>query len=174
MAFVSSLSHAGPDSFYVTNDNFFHFDNTMLRVLYGLLLHKWLHSNIVFFDGFKAIEAIGGVHPNGINMDKNERLACCSCKYGCYLMNCKTQRTRYHDLHISERQEGYWNPGYLLNFRPIPPQLLGNFARPQISAISEKSPVSRQQLEFEPNARTLELRLGVLPYMSIDRIPSIA
>jgi len=52
-----------------------------------------LHCNIVFFDGFKAIEAIGGVHPNGISMDKDERLAFSSCKYlCCYLMSCKTQR----------------------------------------------------------------------------------
>jgi len=59
-----------------------------------------LHCNIVFFDGFKAIEAIGGVHPNGIIMDKNERLAYCRSKYlCCYLMNYNTQSIRYHDLH---------------------------------------------------------------------------
>lgn len=28
----------------------------------------------MFFDGFKAMTAIGGLNPNGITMDKNERL----------------------------------------------------------------------------------------------------
>lgn len=77
----NNLHAVGPDSFYVTNDNFFHFDNTLLRVLHTFLLNKWLHCNIVFFDGFKAIEAIGGVHPNGINMDKDERFVFTSALY---------------------------------------------------------------------------------------------
>lgn len=63
----------GPDSFYVTNDNFFHYDNTFLRFLSTFFLFHWLHGNIVFFDGFKGIEAFGGGHPNGISMDKDER-----------------------------------------------------------------------------------------------------
>ena len=67
--------HAGPDSFYVTNDNFFHFDKPVLCYLYRFLLHNWLHANIVYFDGFKATEAIGGVDPNGITMDKDKRFA---------------------------------------------------------------------------------------------------
>ena len=40
----------------------------------AFFLNYWLHCNIVFFDGFKAIEAIGGVHPNGIAMDKDKGL----------------------------------------------------------------------------------------------------
>ena len=69
--FFSSLQ--GPDSFYVTNDRYFHFDKTFLNVLYTSFLHNWLYANIVFYDGFKAIEAIGGVHPNGIALDKDGR-----------------------------------------------------------------------------------------------------
>ena len=76
------LSFAGPDSFYVTNDNFFHFDSTVMRSLWTFLLNYWLHCDIVFFDGFKGVEAIGGVHPNGITMDKDERLVRVSIKCG--------------------------------------------------------------------------------------------
>ena len=43
----------------------------------------------MFFDGFKAIEAIGGVDPNGIVMDKDERLACSRWKYLCYYLKPK-------------------------------------------------------------------------------------
>ena len=105
--FFPSPPLAGPDSFYVTNDNIFHFDNTVLCVLHVLILHKWFHSNIVFFDGFKAIEAIGGVDPNGISMDKDERLAYAGCNYLCsHLMNYKTQRICYHDQVNSEGLDG--------------------------------------------------------------------
>ena len=76
------LSFAGPDSFYVTNDNFFHFDSTVMRSLWTFFLNYWLHCDIVFFDGFKGVEAIGGVHPNGITMDKDERLVRVSIKCG--------------------------------------------------------------------------------------------
>ena len=76
------LSFAGPDSFYVTNDNFFHFDSTVMRSLWTFLLNYWLHCDVVFFDGFKGVEAIGGVHPNGITMDKDERLVRVSIKCG--------------------------------------------------------------------------------------------
>ena len=76
------LSFAGPDSFYVTNDNFFHFDSTVMRSLWTFLLNYWLHCDIVFFDGFKGVEAIGGVHPNGITMDKDERLVRVSIECG--------------------------------------------------------------------------------------------
>lgn len=40
----------------------------------------------MFFDGFKAIEAIGGVYPNGISMDKDERLACAAVAITCVIM----------------------------------------------------------------------------------------
>ena len=43
----------------------------------------------MFFDGFKAIEAIGEVDPNGIVMDKDERLACSRWKYLCYYLKPK-------------------------------------------------------------------------------------
>ena len=72
--FLLPLSRAGPDSFYVTNDNYFHYDSTYLKFFAGFFLHNWLHANIVFYDGFKAIEAIAGVDPNGIAMDKDGRL----------------------------------------------------------------------------------------------------
>ena len=75
------ISFAGPDSFYVTNDNFFHFDRTVMRNLWLFFLNYWLHCNIVFFDGFKAIEAFVGVHPNGIAMDKDERLVGVSIRF---------------------------------------------------------------------------------------------
>lgn len=61
----NNLHAVGPDSFYVTNDNFFQY-GTLLHLLYLFVLNNFLASNIVYFDGFKAIEAIGGVHPNGI------------------------------------------------------------------------------------------------------------
>lgn len=64
---------SGPDSFYVTNDNFFHFDNTVLRFMNTFFLFYWLHGSIVFFDGFKGIKAFSGGHPNGISMDKDGR-----------------------------------------------------------------------------------------------------
>lgn len=72
---------AGPNSFYVTNDKYFHFDSTFLNFLYLFILHNWLYTNIVFHDGSKAIVAIGGVHPNGITMDKDERL-----EFLCYVV----------------------------------------------------------------------------------------
>ena len=78
--FFLYLSFAGPDSFYVTNDNFFHFESTLMRNLWAFLLNYWLPCNIVFFDGFKAIKAFVGVHPNGIAMDKDERLVRVSIK----------------------------------------------------------------------------------------------
>ncbi|KAJ7385863.1 Serum paraoxonase/arylesterase 1 [Desmophyllum pertusum] len=78
----NDLHAVGPDSFYVTNDNFFHFDNTLLCNLQRFILHFWFHANIVFFDGFKSIEAIGGVHPNGITMDKDEKFVFASSSLG--------------------------------------------------------------------------------------------
>ena len=63
----------GPDSFYLTNMNFFHVKNKFLCLLHTVLLHDVLHGNIVFFDGFKAIKAVGGINGNGIVMDKDER-----------------------------------------------------------------------------------------------------
>ena len=89
---LSSL--AGPDSFYVTNDRYFHFDNTFLNFLYTSFLHNFLHANIVFYDGFKAIEAIAGVHPNGIALDKDGRLECAVTRSCNHLMNYKTQSIR--------------------------------------------------------------------------------
>ncbi|XP_078355304.1 serum paraoxonase/arylesterase 2-like, partial [Oculina patagonica] len=68
----NNLHAVGPDSFYVTNDNYFHYDSTLLRVLHSFFLHQWHQDNIVFYDGFKAIEAIGGIDTNGITMDKDE------------------------------------------------------------------------------------------------------
>ena len=53
-----------------------------MRSLWIFLLNYWLHCDIVFFDGFKGVEAIGGVHPNGIAMDKDERLVRMSIKCG--------------------------------------------------------------------------------------------
>ena len=35
----------------------------------------------MFFDGFKAIEAFVGVHPNGIAMDKDKRLVGVSIRF---------------------------------------------------------------------------------------------
>ncbi|XP_078372894.1 serum paraoxonase/arylesterase 1-like [Oculina patagonica] len=69
----NDLHAVGPASFYVTNDNYFHFYSSFLNVVSRFFLYNWLHTNIVFYDGFKAIEAIRGVHPNGIAMDKDER-----------------------------------------------------------------------------------------------------
>ena len=71
----------------------------------------------MFFDGFKAIEAIGGVHPNGINMDKDERLAwapdanTCVVKKPkkCVIMTCTILR----DL------RGYRNPGLSVKFKSL-------------------------------------------------------
>ena len=45
-----------------------------MRNVWLFFLNYWLHCKIVFFDGFKAIEAFVGVHPNGIAMNKDERL----------------------------------------------------------------------------------------------------
>ena len=58
----------------MTNDNFFHSRNKILCLLQGFLLHDFLHGNIVFFDGFKGIKAVGGINANGISMDKDGRL----------------------------------------------------------------------------------------------------
>ena len=52
-----------------------------MRNLWLFFLNYWLHCNIVFFDGFKAIEAFVGVHPNGIAMDKDERLVGVSIRF---------------------------------------------------------------------------------------------
>ena len=140
--FISSPSHAGPNSFYVTNDNFFHFDNTLLRVIYALILHRWLHSNIVFFDGFKAIEAIGGVYPNGINMDKDERLACSRCKY------LLSSRICYHDLYNSEGLGGYWNPGLSVKFKALFSAI--EFHRYQMTATIPDKRVGTRSKFFPP------------------------
>lgn len=67
----NNLYAVGPDSFYVTNDNFFHFNSLALR-LFGMFFHFWFHGSVVFYDGFKGIEVAKG-HPNGISMDKSER-----------------------------------------------------------------------------------------------------
>ena len=52
-----------------------------MRNLWLFSLNYWLHCNIVFFDGFKAIEAFVGVHPNGIAMDKDKRLVGVSIRF---------------------------------------------------------------------------------------------
>lgn len=62
----------GPNSFYVTNDNFFHFESTILRQVATFFLNYWLHGSVVFFDGVRGLEVAKG-HPNGISMDKSER-----------------------------------------------------------------------------------------------------
>ena len=93
--FFLYLSFAGPDSFYVTNDNFFHFESTVMRNLWAFLLNYWLPCNIVFFDGFKAIKAFVGVHPNGIAMDKDERLVRVSIK--CHSKWPTERRKAYYD-----------------------------------------------------------------------------
>ena len=60
---------AGLESFYVTNDHFFHFDNDILRVLGSFLLKDVLRSNVVF-DGSAAVVAAQGLKvSNGINKD---------------------------------------------------------------------------------------------------------
>jgi len=69
----NDLYAVGPDSFYVTNDNFFHFDNTFLNMIQRFFLHHWLRGNIVFFDGFKGIEVFGRIQPNGISLDETGR-----------------------------------------------------------------------------------------------------
>ena len=57
----------------MTNDNFFHGENTVLSLLQICFLHDVLRGNIVYFDGNKAMIATNGVNANGINMDKDER-----------------------------------------------------------------------------------------------------
>lgn len=73
-AIIASLYviFSGPDAFYVTNDNLFRY-GTVQQLLYMYILNNFFASNIVYFDGFKAIEAMSGVHPNGIAMDKDQR-----------------------------------------------------------------------------------------------------
>ena len=65
-----------------------------MRSLWTFLLNYWLHCDIVFFDGFKGVEAIGGVHPNGITMDKEERLVRVSIKCGAQRPIGKSQRKK--------------------------------------------------------------------------------
>ncbi|XP_015769516.1 PREDICTED: serum paraoxonase/arylesterase 1-like [Acropora digitifera] len=68
----NNLYAVGPNSFYVTNDNFFHFESTVLRQVATFFLNYWLHGSVVFFDGVRGFEVAQG-HPNGISMDKSER-----------------------------------------------------------------------------------------------------
>ncbi|RMX39621.1 hypothetical protein pdam_00003966 [Pocillopora damicornis] len=67
----NNLHAVGPDAFYVTNDNLFRY-GTVQQLLYMYILNNFFASNIVYFDGFKAIEAMSGVHPNGLAMDKDQ------------------------------------------------------------------------------------------------------
>ncbi|XP_068710967.1 serum paraoxonase/lactonase 3-like isoform X1 [Montipora foliosa] len=69
----NNLHALGPDSFYMTNDNFFNGGNKLLALLQAYFLHDVLRGNVVYFDGKKAFEVAKGVNANGITMDKDER-----------------------------------------------------------------------------------------------------
>ena len=71
-----------------------------MRSLWTFLLNYWLHCDIVFFDGFKGVEAIGGVHPNGIAMDKDERLVRMSIKCGTQRPIGNSERKKNRDCAI--------------------------------------------------------------------------
>ncbi|XP_068708075.1 serum paraoxonase/lactonase 3-like [Montipora foliosa] len=66
----NNLHALGPDSFYMTNDNFFNGGNKLLALPQAYFLHDVLRGNVVYFDGKKAFEVAKGVNANGITMDK--------------------------------------------------------------------------------------------------------
>ena len=63
----------GPESFYVTNDHYFRFGRSVLRMLELLVIAR---GSIVYYDGSRAMYAASGIwFPNGINMDQSGRFA---------------------------------------------------------------------------------------------------
>ncbi|EDO41078.1 predicted protein [Nematostella vectensis] len=72
----NDVAATGPDSFYVTNDDYHHFDQQFLRMLDMALLGYFLRSGVVYYDGStsRATHVIGGLQePNGIAI-RDERL----------------------------------------------------------------------------------------------------
>jgi len=71
---IFKFSSAGPDSFYVTNDRYFHFDQVFLRLMEVLCFTRLLKSGVVYFDGKKSYHVAGGmVMTNGIAQSRDGR-----------------------------------------------------------------------------------------------------
>lgn len=116
----NNLYAIGPDSFYVTNDNFFNGGNKLLWLLHFYLLQDVLRGNIVYFDGKKSMIATSGINANGINMDKDERFIFASTSIG---RTVKVFRRR-QDNTLELSQEIYFD-SYIDNINVDP--LTGNF-----------------------------------------------
>ncbi|EDO38769.1 predicted protein, partial [Nematostella vectensis] len=68
----NDIQAVGHDSFYVTNDHYFHFTRSVLRTLEVALLHLFLRSDVVLYDGLKTRSAASGLFgPNGVALDRS-------------------------------------------------------------------------------------------------------